>query len=38
LLPAFVLSCIAIVLASLLSKKPDKAILDEFEMARTYEC
>ena len=38
LLPAFVLSCIAIVLASLLSKKPDKAILDEFELARTYEC
>ena len=38
LLPAFVLSCIAIVLASLLSKKPDKAILDDFELARTYEC
>ncbi|MGE5614519.1 MAG: sodium/proline symporter PutP [Bacillota bacterium] len=38
LLPAFVLSCIAIVLVSLLSGKPEKAILDEFELAKTYEC
>lgn len=38
LFPAFVLSCVAIVLASLLSKKPDKAVEDEFEHAKTYEC
>ena len=31
---AFVLSCIAIVIVSLLTKKPDQAILDEFEAAR----
>ncbi|MGI6669750.1 MAG: sodium/proline symporter PutP [Acetivibrionales bacterium] len=37
LLPAFLLSCIAIVVVSLLSEKPDKAILEEFELARTYE-
>ena len=35
LLPAFIISCIAIVVASLLSKKPDKAITDEFEMVRS---
>jgi sodium/proline symporter len=38
LLPAFVLSCIAIVIVSLLSRKPDQAILDEFESAKSYEC
>jgi len=38
LFPAFVLSCIAIVVVSLLTKKPDQAILDEFEAAKTYEC
>jgi len=38
LFPAFVLSCIAIVVVSLLTKKPDQAILDEFETAKTYEC
>ncbi len=38
LLPAFVLSCIAIVVVSLLTKKPDQAILDEFEAAKTFEC
>ena len=38
LLPAFVLSCIAIVIVSLLTKKPDQAILDEFEAAKTFEC
>jgi len=38
LFPAFVLSCIAIVLVSLLSKKPEQAIQDEFELAKTYEC
>ncbi len=35
LLPAFVLSCIAIVVVSMLSRKPDQAVLDEFELART---
>jgi len=38
LFPAFVLSSIAIVVVSLLTKKPDQAILDEFEAAKTYEC
>ena len=38
LFPAFVLSCIAIVVVSLLTKKPDQAILEEFEAAKTYEC
>ena len=38
LLPAFLLSCIAIVLVSLLTKEPDKAVLDEFEAAKTFEC
>jgi sodium/proline symporter len=38
LFPAFVLSCIAIVVVSLMTKKPDQAILDEFETAKTYEC
>jgi sodium/proline symporter len=38
LFPAFMLSCIAIVIVSLLTKKPDQAILDEFEAAKTYEC
>lgn len=37
LFPAFVLSCIAIVVVSLLSKAPDKAITDEFEKAKTYQ-
>lgn len=34
LLPAFIVSSIAIVIASLLTKKPDQAILDEFEKAK----
>jgi len=38
LFPAFVLSGVAIVVVSLLTEKPDKAILDEFEAAKTYEC
>lgn len=38
LLPAFILSCIAIVVASLLSKKPSQEIEDEFERAKTFEC
>lgn len=37
LFPAFVLSCIAIVVVSLLSKAPDKTITDEFEKAKTYQ-
>ena len=36
LFPAFVLSCIAIVVVSLLTKAPDKAITDEFEKAKVY--
>jgi len=38
LFPAFVISCIAIVVVSLLSKEPSKEIQDEFEYAKTYEC
>ena len=34
LLPAFVLSCLAIVVVSLLSNPPDQKILDDFEAAR----
>ena len=37
LLPAFIVSCIAIVVASLLSKKPSQEILDEFERAKKGE-
>ncbi|UWG96046.1 sodium/proline symporter [Dehalobacter sp. DCM] len=36
LLPAFVVSCLAIVIFSLLTKEESKEIQDEFEMARTY--
>ena len=38
LLPAFLLSCIAIVLVSLISKKPEQSVRDEFELAKTFEC
>ena len=38
LLPAFLVSCIFIVVVSLLTKEPDKEILDDFETARTVEC
>ena len=38
LLPAFIVSCIAIVVASLLTKKPDQSIQDEFELAKTFDC
>ncbi len=38
LFPAFVLSCIAILIVSLLTKKPDEAIQDEFELAKTFDC
>ncbi len=38
LFPAFVLSCIAILVVSLLTKKPDQSIQDEYELAKTFEC
>lgn len=38
LFPAFVLSCIVIVIVSLLTQNPEQAILDDFEKAKTYEC
>jgi sodium/proline symporter len=38
LLPAFVFSCIAIVVASLLSKEPSEEMQKEFELAKTFEC
>lgn len=37
LLPAFILSSIAIYIVSLLTKEPSKDILDEFELACEYE-
>ncbi|MHB1395018.1 MAG: sodium/proline symporter [Clostridia bacterium] len=37
LFPAFVVSCIAIVVFSLLSKEPSKEIQDEFELAKVHE-
>jgi len=37
LLPAFVFSCIVIVIVSLLTKEPSKEVLDEFELAKSYE-
>jgi sodium/proline symporter len=36
LLPAFILSCIVIVIVSLLTKKPDQELLTEFEQAKAY--
>lgn len=38
LFPAFVTSCLAIVIVSLLSKEPSQEVQEEFELARTYEC
>jgi len=38
LFPAFVISCIVIVVVSLLSKEPSQDILEEFELAKTFEC
>ena len=38
LLPAFIVSCIFIVVVSLITKAPSKEILDEFELAKTFEC
>lgn len=37
LMPAFLISCIFIVVVSLLTKEPSKVILQEFEKAKTYE-
>ena len=37
LFPAFVLSCAAIIVVSLLTKEPSKAIQEEFERAKTIE-
>jgi sodium/proline symporter len=37
LLPAFILSCIAIVVVSRLSKKPEQAIIDEFQLVEAKE-
>ncbi|HHV64534.1 MAG TPA: sodium/proline symporter PutP [Peptococcaceae bacterium] len=37
LFPAFVLSCLAIVIVSLLSKEPPKDIQEEFELVRSYQ-
>ncbi|HHX23317.1 MAG TPA: sodium:proline symporter, partial [Thermoanaerobacterales bacterium] len=34
LLPAFVLSCVAIIIVSLLTEEPSKEILEEFELAK----
>jgi sodium/proline symporter len=36
LLPAFIISCIAIVVASLLSEKPSSEIEAEFEQAKAF--
>jgi len=38
LFPAFVVSCLAIIIVSLLSSKPSQEIQNEFELAKTYEC
>ena len=38
LLPAFIVSYIFIVVVSLITKAPSKEILDEFELAKTFEC
>jgi sodium/proline symporter len=38
LFPAFVLSCIAIIVVSLVTRKPDQTVIDEFELAKTYDC
>ena len=36
LLPAFILSSIAIVVVSLLTEEPSKEVQEEFEMAKNY--
>ncbi|MEA4896272.1 MAG: sodium/proline symporter, partial [Oscillospiraceae bacterium] len=37
LMPAFLISCVLIILVSLLTKEPSKEILEEFEKAKSYE-
>lgn len=37
LLPAFIMSCLAIIIVSLLSKEPSKEIMEEFELAKAIE-
>ena len=37
LLPAFLLACAAIVIVSLLTRKPEKAILDEFDKVKAMK-
>jgi len=36
LLPAFIISCIVIVIASLLSEEPSSEVIEEFELAKNY--
>ena len=38
LMPAFLTSCLFIVVVSLLTEEPPKEIQDEFELAKTLEC
>ena len=38
LFPAFVTSCIVIMIVSLLSKEPSQEIQDEFELVKGYDC
>lgn len=38
LLPAFIISCVVIIIVSLLSEEPSPEIQKEFEMAKSYEC
>ena len=38
LLPAFIVSCIFIVVVSMLTKEPSAEIQEEFELAKTVEC
>jgi sodium/proline symporter len=38
LFPAFVTSCIVIVIVSLLSKEPSQEIIEEFESVNAYDC
>ena len=37
LLPAFLVSCVAIIIVSLLTREPSETILKEFEMAKEYK-
>ena len=37
LLPAFIISCIFIVIVSLLTEEPSQDILDEFELSKSYQ-